>query len=105
MVLAEILSDLVSLRVCDPTAALALVTASPKPKTTTTTTDPSHVQDQRGGGGGAQKDDDDDDDVDLRRAKELVELHYSVREAHRRGELGRALTEARERVQRAVGGS
>ena len=41
---------------------------------------------------------------DLRRAKELVELHYAVKEASRRGELGRGLGEAREMVERAVWG-
>jgi hypothetical protein len=44
------------------------------------------------------------DDVDLARAKDLVELHYSVKEAHRRGELTRELFEARAAVERAVGG-
>jgi hypothetical protein len=47
---------------------------------------------------------DEEEDVDLRRAKELVELHYAVKEGHHRGELGRGLREAREGVQRAVGG-
>jgi hypothetical protein len=132
--LAQILSDLVTLRMCvrsraathptthwpypfpsylphsnpldpnlanataqAPAAALALVTASkPKPasaKPTASTDDP-----------GARDARDEDEDEDLRRAKELVELHYAVKEGHRRGELGRGLREARESVQRAVGG-
>ncbi|KAF1942565.1 hypothetical protein EJ02DRAFT_454079 [Clathrospora elynae] len=92
MQLAEILSDLVSLRVCDPAAALALVSvrsssssqdASAKPNTTTT---------------------DDEQDPELKRAKDLLKLHYEVKEAHKRGELGRGLEDARRAVERAVGG-
>lgn len=41
-------------------------------------------------------------DKDLNRAKELLKLHYGVREAHKRGELGRGLEEARGMVERAV---
>ncbi|KAH7124021.1 hypothetical protein B0J11DRAFT_530502 [Dendryphion nanum] len=92
MQLAEILSDLVSLRVCHPTAALALVSArssdSPTPSSGTTAL---RTANQTEG------------DEELRRAKELVRLHYEVREAQRRGELGRGLEEAREAV-RGVGG-
>lgn len=88
--LAEILSDLVSLRVCDPKAAIALVSA-------------------RANGSSASsnhrvEEEDQDEDVDIGRAKELVKLHYAVKEAHRRGELGAGLEEARASVQRAVGG-
>ncbi|KAF2707786.1 hypothetical protein K504DRAFT_383403 [Pleomassaria siparia CBS 279.74] len=87
MKLAEILSDLVSLRICDPTAALSLVTVRTKPRTAAAAAAAAH-----------------DQDADLQRAKDLVDLHYSVKEAHRRGELGRGLVEARENVRRAVGG-
>jgi hypothetical protein len=120
MQLAEILSDLVSLRVCvrfpastiscstprhpsltkrkqDPTAALSLVTAS-KPKAASTK--PASSTDDQA----AKEPGDEEEDIDLRRAKELVELHYAVKEGHRRGELGRGLREAREGVARAVGG-
>ncbi|KAF2187759.1 hypothetical protein K469DRAFT_569291 [Zopfia rhizophila CBS 207.26] len=86
MQLAEILSDLTSLRVCDPTAALALVSARP-PKS-------SAEQSQE-----KEK----EDDADLKRVKDLVELHYSVKEAHKRGGLGKRLAEAREAVWRVVG--
>jgi hypothetical protein len=44
-----------------------------------------------------------DDDADLDRAKELVALHYDVRERCKRGELGRGLAEARSAVERALG--
>jgi hypothetical protein len=120
MQLAEILSDLVSLRVCvrfplahirfhtqttpslierkqDPTAALSLVTAS-KPKAASTK--PTSATDDQT----AKELGDEEEDIDLRRAKELVELHYAVKEGHRRGDLGRGLREAREGVARAVGG-
>ncbi|KAF2634905.1 hypothetical protein P280DRAFT_437900 [Massarina eburnea CBS 473.64] len=86
--LAEILSDLVSLRICDPTAALALVSArldsSSKPSDAAVPVD--------------------EQDADLKRAKDLVELHYAVKEANRRGELGRGLAEARRAVESAVWG-
>ncbi|KAH7399526.1 hypothetical protein BKA66DRAFT_565597 [Pyrenochaeta sp. MPI-SDFR-AT-0127] len=89
MQLAEILSDLVSLRVCDPNAALALVSirsstlsheSNAKPTSTTL----------------------DEEDPDLKRAKDLLKLHYGVKEAHKRGELGRGLEDARRAVERAV---
>ena len=73
----------------DPSAALNLVTARPdtssSPSTTlektTTFVDP-----------------------DLSRAKDIVGLHYSVRVAAQEKDLGRELVEAREKVQRALGG-
>ncbi|KAF2270605.1 hypothetical protein CC78DRAFT_573898 [Lojkania enalia] len=87
MQLAEILSDLTSLRVCDPAAALALVSVRPSsiPKSTSTPTE------------------NDDQDPDLKKAKDLVELHYEVKERQRKGELSGALEEARKAVGRAVG--
>ncbi|KAL5121245.1 hypothetical protein ACEQ8H_000713 [Pleosporales sp. CAS-2024a] len=88
--LAQILSDLVSLRVCDPAAALALVSARPD----------AAGKETRGN----EDDDDDNDDVDVARAKELVKLHYGVKEKQKRGELSRGLEEARKEVERALGG-
>lgn len=130
MQLAEILSDLVSLRpgvcVClpplqnlslffdfstshtrdpntvhntltyapqDPDAALALVSARPSSSTSAPHTTAPAPNDP------AQ----DDDDKDLQRARELVGLHYDVRERCKRGELGRGLEEARSAVERALG--
>jgi hypothetical protein len=111
MRLAEILSDLVSLRVCvchltphyqqsffctntvqDPAAALALVSARPNPSSSTTTDTNEQKVEEQGS------------DQDLQRAKDLVELHYAVKEAHKRGELGRGLVEARRAVDGVVGG-
>lgn len=88
--LAEILSDLVSLRVCDPSAALALVSARANEGPTTGRNEKKEVQHV-------------EEDPDIKRAKELVELHYAVKEAHRKGELGAGLEDARASVERAVG--
>ena len=83
----------------DSTAALALVSARPNPPSTSSTTgnaptDPT-AQNQENGA--------EAQDADLNRAKDLVELHYAVKEAHKRGELGHGLMEARRMVDGAVG--
>jgi hypothetical protein len=44
-----------------------------------------------------------EDDADIARAKELLKLHYNVKEKHKRGELSRGLEEARREVGRAIG--
>jgi hypothetical protein len=104
MQLAEILSDLVSLRVCvlhfpqtppylrtantniqDPNAALALVSARPQ----RAESPPAAIDDQ---------------DPDLTRAKDLLKLHYDVKEKHKRGELSRGLEQARRDVERVRAG-
>jgi len=100
MRLAEILSDLVSLRVCDPAAALALVSARPATKHdsgTASTTAPNEEEGERTAGQHS-------DDADLVRAKELVRLHYQVKVAQQAGVLGRELDEARRDVERALTG-
>ncbi len=80
----------------DPKAALALVSvrASPShpPSKTSTSTATST----------AQEDQDQDQDPDLRRATDLVSLHYAVRERCRTGDLGRELADARARVEKAM---
>ncbi|KAH8732946.1 hypothetical protein GQ44DRAFT_601683 [Phaeosphaeriaceae sp. PMI808] len=91
--LAEILSDLVSLRVCHPNAALALVSAQPHPSSQKPESESKRSDAAM-----------DEQDEDLKRAKDLVKLHYDVREKHKRGELSRGLEEARAAVGRAVGG-
>lgn len=116
MRLAEILSDLVSLRVCvrsisiiqkqrpscffgvkdpklihiyqDPKAALALVSARPSPPQDSNATEVTKEE----------------QDADLKRAKDLLKLHYEVKVAHQRGELSQGLEEARAAVARAAGG-
>ncbi|ORY14994.1 hypothetical protein BCR34DRAFT_478591 [Clohesyomyces aquaticus] len=102
LTLAEILSDLTSLRLCDPAAALALVSVRPA-KTTSTST--STANSATTNPEQPQADKDDKGDPDLQRAKDLVELHYSVKEAHKRGELEKGLAEAREMVTKAVEGA
>ena len=44
-------------------------------------------------------------DQDLQRAKDLIELHYSVKVAHGDGKLEKQLDEAREMVRRAIDGT
>ncbi|RYO33588.1 hypothetical protein AA0113_g4821 [Alternaria arborescens] len=95
MQLAEMLSDLVSLRACDPAAALALVSA----RSTDLNSISSHDNTAK-----PNTATDDEQDPDLKRAKDLLKLHYEVKEAHKRGELGRGLEEARSLVKKAVGG-
>ncbi|KAK7520166.1 uncharacterized protein IWZ02DRAFT_255753 [Phyllosticta citriasiana] len=114
MQIAEILSDLDTLRVCEPPAALALVSAS------TTTTYPfpapsiaaatkqsdttSGSQQQQGDGAGANAGAVVDDDADLKRAKDLIALHELFKgeggAAGKMAELGKA----RDLVQAAVAG-
>ena len=120
MQLAEILSDLVSLRVCvrtgypsspqaphcstlcrffkylgltksqDPAAALALV--SVRPNSVSSTSNPQETSPQV-----------EEQDPDIKRAKDLVELHYAVKEEHTRSELVVEMTEARRSVERVIG--
>ncbi|KAJ8108752.1 hypothetical protein OPT61_g7956 [Boeremia exigua] len=92
MQVAHVLSDL------DPAAALALVSVRASPPTSTTTSTSTstatteHPQDPA-----------DEQDPDLRRATDLVALHYSVRERCKTGALGRELAEARRMVESALG--
>ncbi|KAF7195254.1 hypothetical protein HII31_03460 [Pseudocercospora fuligena] len=65
MRVAEFLSDLTSLQVCDPNAALALVSARPE-------------KDAQANG----QPDKNDNDQDLKRAKDLLSLHSEVKVAH-----------------------
>ncbi|KAF1932439.1 uncharacterized protein M421DRAFT_2062 [Didymella exigua CBS 183.55] len=106
MQLAQILSDLVSLRpgVCDPAAALALVSARPSSSiATATATATANAEDGDGTAREAAVDAGGDVDVDLKRAEELVALHHAVREGCTSGALSSVLAEARRAVDRAVG--
>ncbi|KAK5124213.1 hypothetical protein LTR85_001916 [Meristemomyces frigidus] len=70
MQVAEVLSDLTSLQVCEPKAAHALVSARPsKENTAQGETLARH----------------EDSDADLKRAKDLLELHATVKVAHQDG--------------------
>ncbi|KAK3067786.1 hypothetical protein LTR53_015131 [Teratosphaeriaceae sp. CCFEE 6253] len=86
MRVAEVLSDLTSLYLADPKAALALVTAqAPDSGSAQAETRPRYV----------------DNDPDLTRAKDLVQLHARVKVAHQDG-ADRELDEAREAVARVL---
>ncbi|KAF2723242.1 hypothetical protein K431DRAFT_283048 [Polychaeton citri CBS 116435] len=84
MRVAEILSDLTSLQVQDSNAALALVTKR---------TDKATQGDV--GASSSQP------DTDLRRARELLDLHAQVKVAHQNG-MDQELQIARESVQSAL---
>ncbi|KAJ5520443.1 hypothetical protein N7463_000896 [Penicillium fimorum] len=90
MQVAEILSDINSLRVCGHNEALALVNVH-KNITGSTESD-SALADKSPA----------DDKVDLRRAKELVELHYEVKARHVNGTVDEELGQARQDVQRVL---
>ncbi|PSK60132.1 hypothetical protein B9Z65_1030 [Elsinoe australis] len=70
MRVAELLSDLTSLRACDPQAALALVSARPKPKDAI---------------GEITSNATEKEDEDLKRARDLIELHSTVKTRHGNG--------------------
>lgn len=113
MRVAEILSDLTSLRVCvrlafpvlakapllttalqDPNAALALVSARAstvsEPVSASNGLSPQTSRTQQG-----------EQDVDLRRARDLIALHSSVKLAHGNG-IDRELLQARQEVERVL---
>ncbi|QDS68181.1 hypothetical protein FKW77_010481 [Venturia effusa] len=78
MKVAQVLSDLTSLRVCDQKAALDLVSARPS----TTSTSAGSVEAVRQHTAALLAGTKDDNDPDLQRAKDLVELHYAVKVKH-----------------------
>ncbi|EME79155.1 uncharacterized protein MYCFIDRAFT_34761 [Pseudocercospora fijiensis CIRAD86] len=84
MKVADFLSDLTSLQVCDPNAALALVSERPD----------NGAQ----ANGGPVKN---DDDQDLKRAKDLLSLHSEVKVAHVDG-TDKELNQAREDVAKVL---
>lgn len=91
MKLAEVLSDLNTLRVCDHSAALALVSARPTPPSKASAPE---AQTKREG----------DEDPDLQRAKDLLRLHNDVKVAHEHGRVDQGLLEARRMVKAALEG-
>ncbi|PYH93818.1 hypothetical protein BO71DRAFT_399436 [Aspergillus ellipticus CBS 707.79] len=96
MQVAEILSDLTSLRVQDHHDALALVTVHeriPHEADQGSQTIPSQ------GSGTAH---DGHANEDLRRAKELMELHYEIKARHAGGTVDEELARAREEVNRVL---
>ncbi|KAI5273251.1 hypothetical protein E4T47_03404 [Aureobasidium subglaciale] len=89
--IADILSDLTSLRVGDPAAAMELVLARPPSDVATTSSQQLKAKTQNTT----------DTDADLTRARDLLDLHASVKLAHRAG-LDQSLLEARQQVKLAL---
>ncbi|KAG9688057.1 hypothetical protein KCU95_g14492, partial [Aureobasidium melanogenum] len=88
--IADILSDLTSLRAGDPAAAMDLVMARPPSDVTALST--RQLQ---------KAHNTIDSDVDLARAQDLLDLHANVKLAHREG-LDHALLQARQQVDMAL---
>ena len=109
--LAQVLSDLHSLRQCDPNAALAReprdrhARHAPSSSTNNTSEQIPTAAAAAAQKDGEKKSDDtaDTNDTDLQRAKDLVQLHYAVKVAHTRGEFGERLEGARRAVRGVVG--
>jgi hypothetical protein len=118
MKVAEVLSDLTSLRVCvwsprfarasillltppqEPAAAQALVSARPSPPQ-------SSVEAVKAKTASLQKQSTVEGDADLQRAKDLIDLHYKVKVAHADGTVDEGLESARRdvgEVLRGLGG-
>ncbi|OOG00152.1 hypothetical protein ASPCADRAFT_204037 [Aspergillus carbonarius ITEM 5010] len=99
MQVAEVLSDLTSLRVCDHHDALALVTVNERiplspdsPQRDTVATIQASAETNQNG----YKND------DLCRAKELVDLHYEIKARHVLGTVDEELSRARQEVARVL---
>ncbi|KAF2088172.1 hypothetical protein K490DRAFT_64844 [Saccharata proteae CBS 121410] len=112
MRVAEVLSDLTSLRVCDPSAALALVCVRPSASPTTAATSSTDsgsappTTSVTVGQQGEAKDKgeiEEEEDPALRRARDVVTLHYEIKNAQSSGVLADELRRMREDVGRAVG--
>ncbi|RHZ65321.1 uncharacterized protein CDV56_106171 [Aspergillus thermomutatus] len=95
MQVAEILSDLTSLRVCDYNDALALVTVNER------LNEARVPPDDRSKAAVSKRQQEQQND-DLRRAKELVDLHYEMKAKHAHGMVDEELTRAREEVNRVL---
>ncbi|KAJ5998576.1 hypothetical protein N7451_006386 [Penicillium sp. IBT 35674x] len=96
MQVAEILSDITSLRVCGHNEALSLVNAHQSvtgPSDTDTNSPAVNLSNQAPGIQPNKKLE------DLQRAKELVKLHYEFKSKHSNGEVDDALRKAREDVE------
>ncbi|KAJ5712713.1 hypothetical protein N7493_009181 [Penicillium malachiteum] len=89
MQVAEILSDITSLRVCGHNEALALVNVNQS--------NSGSVSGDNSVSAGCGSDELKKKE-DLRRAKELVNLHYEVKSRHVNGEVDDGLQKAREDV-------
>ncbi|KAJ5566064.1 hypothetical protein N7535_007702 [Penicillium sp. DV-2018c] len=92
MQVAEILSDINSLRVCGHKEAMALVNVHKAFAGPGSIESGSQLADKSSS----------EDKADLRRAKELVELHYEVKARHANGVVDEELKQARREVGRVL---
>ncbi|KAF7117850.1 hypothetical protein CNMCM5793_007153 [Aspergillus hiratsukae] len=95
MKVAEILSDLTSLRVCDYNDALTLVTVNER------LNEARGPPDDRNKAAVSKRQQEQQND-DLRRAKELVDLHYEMKTKYALGTVDGELIRAREEVDRVL---
>ncbi|EAW09406.1 uncharacterized protein ACLA_036090 [Aspergillus clavatus NRRL 1] len=95
MQVAEIISDLTSLRVCDYHDALALVTVNER------LSEAKLSSDERGKAA-AIKQRQEQQNADLLKAKELVDLHYEMKAKHAQGTVDEELARARDAVARVL---
>ncbi|KAF2674911.1 hypothetical protein BT63DRAFT_449902 [Microthyrium microscopicum] len=86
MRVAELLSDLISLRACDPSAAQNLVSVRPAPASTGDSKSTKESPEES------------DEDPDLKRAKDLIKLHDAMKVRNANGQLDSGLSEARRSV-------
>ncbi|KAJ5288734.1 hypothetical protein N7478_001764 [Penicillium angulare] len=93
MQVAEILSDVTSLRVCGHNEALSLVSANHSI---------AGPNDSTANNGVEQSGSDMKRQEDLRRAKELVKFHYEVKSRHANGEVDDGLKNARQNVDQVL---
>ncbi|KAL4953006.1 hypothetical protein BDW69DRAFT_166396 [Aspergillus filifer] len=89
MKVAEILSDLTSLRACDYNDALNLVTVNERLTPPSTESDPKALPAETV-------------NEHLKLASELVELHYEMKAIHRDGRVDEQLRRGREDVNRVL---
>ncbi|KAL4901272.1 hypothetical protein BDW74DRAFT_84545 [Aspergillus multicolor] len=87
MKVAEILSDLTSLRACDYNDALNLVTVNERLTSSETAPKPIRAEETKD---------------QLRAASELVELHYEMKAIHKDGRVDDQLRRGREEVNRVL---
>ncbi|KAJ5917832.1 hypothetical protein N7454_010207 [Penicillium verhagenii] len=100
MQVAEILSDITSLRVCGHNEALSLVNANQSlAETSATETSNSSTVNASHDAPETQLNNKQDH---LRRAKELVKLHYEFKSRHSDGEVDSALRKSREDVEKVL---
>ncbi|KAL6715863.1 hypothetical protein ACLMJK_006824 [Lecanora helva] len=90
MQIASILSDLTSLRVCDHSAALALVSVHKQDASSSTNLDRKPISEKTKM-----------NDVDMQRVTDLMDLHHGVKIGHVRGE-DAGLKQAREDIDRVI---